>query len=163
VHPSINPQTDWKKKNQKGWIKQDEVASREVSHVSKPIQQEYVLQEITAGKDQDQLVEISSGDGLQVWLNGENLVLHNNPRGSRMNRELVLLPLKTGRNQLLIRFYNRYGYLMEYGINKDIPQMIYRQKLQPLELKGLTECELGLQSPESPHRTIRLNNIRIEL
>lgn len=163
VLPGINPQTDWMKKDRKGWVKQEKMVGRDESFASKPIQQLYVLQEITSDKEQCQLVEIGSGDGIQVWLNGETLVLHNNPRDTGMNREIVLLPLKTGRNQLLVRFYNRYGYLMVYGLDKDIPQFVYRQKLQPRELKGLTECVLGLPHPESQHRTIRMNNVRIEL
>jgi alpha-L-fucosidase len=89
--------------------------------------------------------------------------MHNNPRNSVLNRELVLLPLKQGKNQLLIKFYNRYGWKMEFNVNKSIPQRIYRQELTPRNFSGLNNCSLKLQNPESVHETMRLNNVSIEL
>ena len=134
-----------------------------VSMDSKPFQSWYVLQEITSEKAQNQIIELLSGDGIQVWLNGENLVKHNNPRGSRLNKEIVLLSLKTGKNQLLIKFYNRYGWQMEYGINRNISQTLFRQQLPPRNFSGLNRCELKLYQPESVHQPIRMNNVRIDI
>ena len=160
----INPETDWAKSGGRKWSLVSEWQNaKEETMVSKPIQQCYILQEITSDKDQYQLVEICSGDGVQVWLNGENLVRHNNPRGSRMNMETVLLPLKTGKNQLLVKFYNRYGYKIEYSISNQISQTIYAQKLGKRNFSGVNNCELKPANPGSPHQPIRMNNIRIAL
>ncbi len=128
---------------------------------SKPFQSWYILQEITSEKTLNQLVELFSGDGIQVWLNGENLVKHNNPRGSRLNKETVLLPLKLGKNQLLVKFYNRYGWQMEYGIKTDINQVFYKLKLKPENFKGVNSCALKLYQPQSVHQPIRMNNVWI--
>ncbi len=162
VSSEINSSNLWSSRSEMKWrqVSYQESAKAE-SLVSKPYQSMFMLQEITSGKAQNQLVEISSGDAIQVWLNGENLVLHNNPRGSRMNKEIVLLPLKPGKNQLLIKFYNRYGWQMEYGINKDISQVLYKQKLTPRQFSGLNSCELTLYQPESVHQTIRMNNVSL--
>jgi hypothetical protein len=70
---------------------------------------------------------------------------------------------ETGKNQLLVKFYNRYGWQLEYGINKDINQVLYRQKLTPRDFSGLNSCELKLSHPKSVHQPIRMNNVRIEL
>ncbi len=163
IKPAINTESDWASRNQQKWVSQDWQNGKNESEVSKPIQLKYILQEIISDKVQNQLIEISSGDGIQVFLNGENLVKHNNQRNSWMNRELVLLPLKSGKNQLLIKFFNRYGYQLDYRINYQVNQTIYRQKLTPRKLEGINNCELKLRNPESIHQPIRMNNIRIDL
>jgi alpha-L-fucosidase len=164
VIPQINPVTDWVKQSNLNWKealnwKDGEVVSME----SKPLQSWFVLQEISSEIAQKQLVEISSGEGVIVWLNGEILVMHNNPRNTVLNKELVLLPLKSGKNQLLIKFYNRYGWKMDYCINQSIPQVIYRQELTQRNFSGLNNCSLKLHRPESVHATIRMNNVSIGL
>ena len=164
VTPEINPATEWTKRSNLNWKEATDWKDGEVvSMESKPLQSWFVLQEISSETAQKQLVEISSGDGVIVWLNGENLVMHNNPRNSVLNRELVLLPLKPGKNQLLIKFYNRYGWKMEFNINKSISQRIYRQELTPRNFSGLNNCSLKLHNPGSMHETMRMNNVSIGL
>ncbi|OFX59530.1 MAG: hypothetical protein A2066_11145 [Bacteroidetes bacterium GWB2_41_8] len=164
VTSQINPATDWRNRSNLTWKETSDWKDGEVVSIeSKPLQSWFVLQEISSETSQEQLVEISSGDGVIVWLNGENLVMHNNPRNSVLNSELVLLPLKPGKNQLLIKFYNRYGWKMEFNINKSVPQKIYRQELTPRNFSGLNNCSLKLHNPESVHETIRMNNVSIEL
>ena len=163
IKPEINIQSDWVRGDRKTWVLQQWQNGDKVSLVSKPIQLYYILQEIISDKEQYQLVEIASGDGIQVWLNGENLVRHNNPRDSRMNKEKVLLHLRTGKNQMLVKFSNRYGYLIDYSISNQVSQTRQSRKLAPRDLKGVTSCELNLYKPESIHQPIRMNNISIDL
>jgi alpha-L-fucosidase len=164
ITPEINPETEWTKRSNLNWKEaSDWKDGVVVSMESKPLQSWFVLQEISSETAQKQLVEISSGDGVIVWLNGENLVMHNNPRNSLLNKELVLLSLKPGKNQLLIKFYNRYGWKMEFNINQSVTQKIYRQELAPRNFSGLNKCSLKLQNPESVHESIRMNNVSIEL
>jgi alpha-L-fucosidase len=164
ISPKINPSTDWTKRSNRIWKEATDWTDGEVvSMESKPLQSWFVLQEISSETAQKQLVEMSSGDGVIVWLNGENLVMHNNPRNTVLNKELVLLSLKPGKNQLLIKFYNRYGWKIEFCINKAFSQRIFRQELVPRHFSGLNNCSLKLQNPESVHETIRMNNVSIEL
>ena len=164
ITPEMNTDLDWLNKDQMKWIViPDFQNGKEESMISKPIQMKYILQEITADKLQNQLIEIKSGDGVQLWLNGENLVKHNNPRGSSLNSEIILLPLQTGKNQLLIKFYNRYGYEIVYSINNQISQTIYEKDLPKQTFAGINKCELKLHNPGSAHQPIRMNNIRIYL
>lgn len=130
---------------------------------SKPIQMCYLLQEISSDKAQYQLIEIKSGNGVQVWLNGENLVKHNNPRNSELNSDLLLLPLLQGQNQLLIKFYNRYEYQFKYQLSGKVGQYLFRQPLPVRNLKKSNHCEMKLHLPASPHEPIRLNNIQIQI
>jgi alpha-L-fucosidase len=132
---------------------------------SRPREAIYLLQQIEANTVHDVLVKFYSGDGIQIWLNGEMLVMHNNPRDSRLNPDLVRLSLKQGKNQLLVKFYNRYGNSSEYQIDTQPDQRIYYQKLQERSFrqKDIHSLEMKIHQPETPHDPAKLNNIRIEL
>ncbi len=132
---------------------------------SRPREAYYILQEIEADNNHTIITTLYSGDGIQVWINGEILVMHNNPRNSTLNPDVVLLPLIAGKNQLLIKFYNRFGYDSAYKIDTRPEQVIYGQKLMPRLLirRGINKLEMKLHQPASPHEPIKLNNIRIEL
>jgi len=162
VTPQINPATEWTNRPNLNWKEMTDWKDAAIVSIdSKPLQSWFVLQEISSEKAQKQLVELSSGDGVIVWLNGINLVMHNNERNSVLNKELVLLPLQAGKNQLLIKFYNRYGWKMEFCINQSVPQRIYKQELNTRNFSGLNNCSLTLQNSESAHQTMRMNNVSI--
>ncbi len=164
VDQPINPAEAWGR-NLK-WEKQENwISNKEEKFGSRPRESLYVLQDIEAKNASDLLVGFYSGDGIQVWLNGEMLAMHNNPRHSRMNHDLVLLPLNPGKNQLLVKFYNRFGYESAYKIDKQPVQVIYRKKISARQFnrRELNTLEMKLHKPETPHDPIRLNNIRFEL
>jgi len=164
VSSPIDPNVGWTRDSKLKWnLISDWKSEKEETVNCRPFQAFYILQEITSRSAGNELLEIGSGDGLQVWLNGVNLVKHNNPREIHLNKELVLLPLKAGKNQLLIKFNNRYGYELDYKINRDIEQILYKQSLSPRKFSGVNKCELKLYHPESEHIPIRMNNVRIEL
>jgi alpha-L-fucosidase len=159
----INPDLAWSNDQFARWsLVAGWVAGKNETVNSAPFQSYYILQEIDTESAADQLVETGGGDGIQVWLNGENLVKHLYPRESRQNSEVVLLPLKAGKNQLLIKFNNRYGYQLHYKINLNIEQIIYKKELSPRKFSGINHCELKLYHPESEHQPIRMNNIKIQ-
>ena len=163
ISPEINTGLDWNREGKLRWMLLPNWQNgREESMLSKPIENLYILQEIFSDKAQKQLIEICSGDGVQVWLNGENLVTHNNLRGSSSNKELVLLSLRSGKNQLLIKFCNRFGYEVNSRINYQIDQRLFCLKLPSQNLEGINRCELKLFHPASPHQPIRLHNISIQ-
>ena len=164
ITSEIDPNSVWGRNKERKWnLVNDWKNGAIVSKESKPMQSMFILQEINADQDLNQLIELQSGSGIMVWLNGENLVKHNNPRGTNLNKEIVLLPLKAGKNQLLIKFYNRYDFQTGYCINNAISQQIYRQKLASHNFIGVNNCELRLYKPESEHQPIRMNNVRIVL
>jgi alpha-L-fucosidase len=164
IPDTINTNSQWSKRRPLKWnLISGGINGTEQSIPSTPLQYIFILQEIISEAAQNQLVEFGSGDGVQVWLNGENLIKHNNPRGSLMNKEIVLLPLKAGKNQLLIKFFNRYGYELNYSINSNISQILYRQKLTTQNFSGINTCGLKLRNPESEHEPLRMNNIKIQI
>ncbi|WP_285060336.1 alpha-L-fucosidase [Pedobacter ginsengisoli] len=125
----------------------------------------YLLQEITADKDQPFLVRITSGDAVTVSLNGQILDEHNNPFKVKMMEDVILLPLKQGKNQLIVKFYNGFQKCSTIGIATDVKQVIYHKTLKPLSVqKGrYYPVSWKLHDPLSPHTTLGLPNVRLEL
>ncbi|SEW57251.1 alpha-L-fucosidase [Chitinophaga arvensicola] len=125
----------------------------------------YILQEITASKAGDYLVGFNSGDGIGVYLNGEEQLLHNNPERGGQQSEVLLLSLKEGKNQLVAKFYNRFAKQAIAGINRNVPQVLYVQQL-PLEIKGGGKVEtitIRQAKPVSVHRNLRMPNLAVVL
>lgn len=54
-------------------------------------------------------VGFGSDDGLAVFLNGERILANDVPRGPALNQDRATLQLKPGRNELLLKIYNRTG------------------------------------------------------
>lgn len=123
-----------------------------------------LLQELEAEKAGDWMVEVGSGNGIQVILNGEYISVHTSPRGQVYNRETVLLPLKKGKNQLLLKLYNRFEKKLCFSLDTCENAFIYRLEAGEYLLKPEKRhrCEVHLWHPEVPNRAMRLNNLRIK-
>ncbi|WP_448636279.1 alpha-L-fucosidase [Pedobacter panaciterrae] len=125
----------------------------------------YLLQEITSAKDQPYLVGITSGDGVTVTLNGKVLAEHNNPFKDKQLKDVILLPLKKGANQLIVKYYNGFKKVNVMSLDNNVSQTIYRQELKPVAVQKGKYYPLSwqLHKPLSPHTTIGLFNARIEI
>jgi len=125
----------------------------------------YLLQEITAKKDQLYLVGITSGDGVTVTLNGKVLAEHNNPFKEKQLKDVILLPLKKGVNQLIVKYYNGFKKVNVMSIDTNSDQTVYSQKLSPLNVeKGrYYPFSWQLHNPLSPHTTMGLFNAHINI
>lgn len=122
-----------------------------------------LLQEITAEKEQTAAVEIVSGNGVYILLNGEYLTAHLSPGRIPKEKEPVLLPLKKGRNQLVVKFYNAFEASFSYGINPLKEWKVYRQKLTPVTLDSNMSHAASLRAADSRSYVspLRLNNVSI--
>ncbi len=125
----------------------------------------FVTQTITAPANRRVLVRITSGDGVLVMLNGQTLLLRNNPTKAPDQRDVVLLPLKKGANQLLVKTFNNFQKTTPIGIDYSIPQLLYQQDLRPVTLPGgsATMVQWQAHDPASPHRTLVLPNLSLRL
>lgn len=66
------------------------------------------MQEIESSRAQKYLIEIGAGNGVEVYLNGRSILKHLNPYRCTFRTEQVLLPLEKGKNQIVLRLYNRF-------------------------------------------------------
>ena len=130
-----------------------------------PKQSLYLLCSLESDTAQSILVELSNPEGLQVVLNGKTLRKQISVGDKFKERELVMLPLNKGDNQLVVKYYNRSGETMEYGINPDVPQIIYQLRLKPIPLlpRKVHTCKLELLKPESRNCDMGLQDIRIRM
>gem|GEM_PF-5142036 len=126
----------------------------------------YVRYEITAHGAQSYLLGISSGDGVQVFLNGVEQTAHNNPDRGTMQKEILQLPLQDGKNELLIKLYNRFNKQLRWDVDMKTPQNYYTQELtmpQATGANGIHRISVGAANPVSVHRDLRLPNLELHI
>lgn len=120
-------------------------------------------QEMTAERDGEAAVEIGSGNGVMVLLNGEVVTTHSAGRGNGYNKEKVLLPLKKGKNMLLVKVYNRFEKNLCFSFHPGIDLPVYRLETEayPLKKGAWHTCGVRLANPETRNGAMRLNNLKI--
>ncbi len=125
----------------------------------------YLLQEITSEIDQPYLVGLTSGDAVTVSLNGQILAEHNNPFKVKEMKDLILLHLKKGKNQLIVKYYNGFKKSSNISIDTNVKQVWYKKELKPLvmEKNKYYPVSWKLHDPFSPHTTLGLPNLSLVL
>jgi alpha-L-fucosidase len=124
----------------------------------------YMLQEITSPVDQQILVSVTSADAVTVLLNGKVLVLHNNPYKKESMQDVVLLDLRKGKNQLLVKCFSNFRKEARMGIATHVPQHICVKKLEPVKFRKGEYFPVNwkLGNPVTPHETLNLPNLRLK-
>ncbi len=69
----------------------------------------YLYHEIDAREAAKMPISLGSDDALTVWLNGRQLLAHNVQRPAAPDQDHAVLPLKAGKNQLLVKVCNGGG------------------------------------------------------
>lgn len=123
------------------------------------------MQELESSKEQTIAVEIGSGNGVYMLLNGEYITAHFSPERKKWQTETVLLPLKKGMNQLVIKYFNRFENKLNYSIQPLATWQVYSQELQPVLLNSEKnhKVSLKLAQPNSKVSPLRLNNVEIKV
>lgn len=123
------------------------------------------LQEIESTHEQTVAVKIESGNAVYILLNGEYITAHFSPDRIKQQEEIVLLPLKKGRNQLIIKYYNGFEKEFSYGITPLDEWSVYTRKLSPVILERGSDHRISIRSADSPSNVspLRLNNINLIL
>jgi len=159
---NIDPAKPWGRNN-RTW-KQTDWKNNEIYTLPADRSQAwYMLQEIVSPTDQQILVSITSSDAVTVFLNGKTLVLHNNPYKKESMKDIVLLDLKKGKNQLLVKVFNCFQKEASMGIGTNVPQIVYVKKLEPVNFrKGeYFPIKWKLGNSVTPHETLHLPNLRL--
>lgn len=123
-----------------------------------------LLQEIHSDSEREAAVEIGSGNGLYVLINGAYLTAHLSPERVEYAKEIVILPLKKGKNQLLVKLYNGFEKELQYSVNPLPAWTLYRQGLSPATSGGSGYRKVSVRDalPASRVAPLRLNNLRIK-
>ena len=123
------------------------------------------LQEIESSKEQTIAVEIGSGNAVYMLLNGDYLTAHFSPERKEWQSEIVLLPLKKGKNQFVIKYFNRFEKNLNYSIQPLDSWKVFSLELQPTILNDdkIHKVSLELTHPDSKVTPLRLNNLKINV
>ena len=126
-----------------------------------------MMQEIESTKNQTIAVELGTGNAVYVLLNGEYITAHFSPERKEWQTETLLLPLKKGMNQLVIKHFNRFEDKLNYSIKPLDSWQVYTLLLQPFVLSsdkgGVHKVSMILAEPNSKVSPLRLNNIEIKV
>ena len=96
--------------NAEGWRSWDDFRAGKALNVPMREKQSiHVLHKFTSDREQDVLVELGVADGVQVALNGENVLLRTYVGGIPRTNEVIKLHLKKGDNQLVVKLHNLTG------------------------------------------------------
>lgn len=124
----------------------------------------YLMQEIESPKEQNYLIEVGAGNGVEVYLNGQSIMKHLNPYRCTYRTEKVLLPLKKGKNQIVVRLFNRFEKEVHYSL-RPTEQTMFRQHFKlPYNVKGKTHnIRVRQAGLPSQHTDTELANLRLQL
>ncbi|NLC86704.1 MAG: hypothetical protein GX680_07135 [Bacteroidales bacterium] len=130
-----------------------------------PRQSVVFLQEIESDRDQTVAVKLGSGNGVYILLNGSYVTAHLSPERLKYQEELVLLPLKKGVNQLVVKYYNGYEKELSYSITPLNEWIIYENNLTPVSLQRKEYHTVSLTADDAQLYVspLRLSNITIEI
>ncbi len=136
----------------------------EQSEAILPRESVVLLQEIESSKDQSVAVRVTSGNAAYILLNGQYITAHFSPERTEKEEELLLLPLKKGENQLVIKLYNGFENLLHYGIAPLEEWFIHSRKLEPVRLEKKDFYRVSLRAANSPSRVspLRASNVVIK-
>lgn len=125
----------------------------------------FLMQEVESAKPQEILMEVGAGNGIEVFLNGESVLKHLNPYRCKFRQETVLLPLQKGKNQIVLRMYNRFeketGYLLRPAAKQELYKQVFTLPEKPEgKYHSITVRQHNLPSL---HADTELSNLQINL
>ena len=125
----------------------------------------FLMQDIESPCAQEILAEVGSGNGLDLFVNGKSIMKHLNPYRCKFRSEKVIIPLQKGKNQIVLRLYNRFEKETGYTLRPATEQTVYHQSLNlPESVKGkihtITVRQHGLPSQ---HSDTELSNLKVKL
>ena len=93
----------------------------------------YLAKEIKVTNDMELPISLGSDDGIKVFLNGKTVLAKNIGRGAAPDQDQVVLKLKKGKNNLLLKIHNGggpSGFYFKSGIGQSkLPGFTWNQKI----------------------------------
>ena len=149
-----------------GWVKVEgyrpgKLQSRRVF----PFQSEYMLVEVTADRDLMFPVKVVAGNSAYVLLNGECVFANFYEDRPDKSEKLLLLPLRRGKNQIVMKVYNRFADRLQFGIIPQEEWNVYRMNCGKFNtgIENAHEVSIKAADRHSSMVPMSLENIRLEL
>ena len=124
-----------------------------------------VLQEIHSSAGQDAAIEISSGSAAYILLNGRYITAYFPQPGVEFQKKVLVLPVKKGNNQLIIKFFNRNTEELMYSLKPLNEWVVYRMKLPSFNLNSTATHQLTVKAANPPSKVapLEMSNIRVKM
>ena len=137
-----------------------EVTEEKITLPVNIIEDYYLMQTVESPKEQDILLDVAAGNGIELFVNGISVMKHLNPYRCKYREEKVLVHLKKGTNQLVLRAYNRFEKETTLMIRPSLEQVIYKQSVvlnTPTDRVKVRRTDLATQ-----HTDTELHNLRVK-
>ena len=124
------------------------------------IEDYFMMQTIESPKEQDILLDVAAGNGIELFVNGVSVMKHLNPYRCKYREEKVLVHLKKGTNQLVLRAYNRFEKEISFMLRPSSEQVIYKQNVvlnTPTDRVKVRRTGLATQ-----HTDTELHNLQVK-
>jgi alpha-L-fucosidase len=126
-----------------------------------PMSAIYYYVEIESENEQQYSYKITGNDGLQVWINQQEILMaRNTTPGAPLVKE-VIFDIKKGKNILIIKNYNRAG-VKDYFEASPLPEAHWWK--QTISIPANPEyIKIGPADPATPHEDIDLQSFSMVL
>ena len=137
-----------------------EVTEEKITLPVNIIEDYYLMQTVESPKEQDILLDVAAGNGIELFVNDTSVMKHLNPYRCKYREEKVLVHLKKGTNQLVLRAYNRFEKETTLMLRPSLEQVIYKQSVvlsSPTDRVKVRRTDLATQ-----HTDTELHNLRVK-
>ncbi|MDO4948639.1 MAG: alpha-L-fucosidase [Bacteroidales bacterium] len=139
-------------------------ADDRVTIEGRPFDTLYMMETVTSACNQDIVLEVGAGNGIDLFVIGHSVMKHLNPYRCVYREEQVLVTLRKGENQIVLRSYNRNERVLNAMIRVASDQTAYRLILNQEDFcQGkLHRISVGRTDCDSRHADCELHNLRLE-
>lgn len=125
----------------------------------------YWYQTVQTPESTEVLVQVPTNDGVAVYLNGEERFTINNSSRDQLKMTNVVLSLVPGENQILVKYFNRFGRELRVGLITNGAQVAYELALPQLQFGSGNSHEVKFRLPtdKSIHQNVDAPNVKIRL
>ena len=111
------------------------------------------------------MFEVTSGNGVELIVNGVSMMKHLNPYRSTRYSEKVLLSLPKGKSTIAVRSYNRFEKMNTVKFAAEQAGVIYRKtvRLPALVSSSGLQVRIYASDCDSVHKDCCLHNLRLGL
>ena len=143
-----------------------EVNEEQMTFPANIIEAYYVMQEVESPKAQDILMDVAAGNGIELYVNGTSVMKHANPYRCKYREEKVLVHLEKGKNQLVLRLFNRFEKETGFLLRPSAEQIIYKQECTlPISTETLKHPKPSVKVRQTglatQHTDTELHNLQI--
>ena len=143
-----------------------EIQSEEIKDKKAQLFSNFILrQTINASAEGQAAICVTAGNGVEVVLNGQSIAKHLNPYRSTSHKEVVLLNVKKGQNDLIIRGMNRFEKSITLQATPLEQTKVYKTTVTINDVpKSQTHTvRLSRKGLQSPHTDAQLHNIYLKI